>query len=262
MDFTIKSNYCQVVLNKPVVHTFKLEYLWSQVVNLDQILCVASLGWGKGCIGFWGRLDKNSGFHGNRNPHWLIFGKTMSPPSLGCFVSILFILAGNEDMHKISDKFEFLPDRTTDYGVIRPWAFPLTLNGENCVAIFSQLLWIQTLSNLQEMRTGIKSRMVRILVVSDQSFWSYLPFSDEKKWCLQLFSVTFDWVFVKLAGNEDRHKGSNKFEFGSDRIIHFGVICPWAPIFNPWFYIHVLNHEQNCIRSDFKEISLKLATNG
>ena len=26
----------------------------------------------------------------------------------------------NEDMHKISDKFEFLPDRTTDYGVIRP----------------------------------------------------------------------------------------------------------------------------------------------
>ena len=53
-----------------------------------------------------------------------------------------------------------------------------------------------------------------------------------KKWCLQLFSVTFDSVFVKLAGNEDRHKSSNKFEFGSYRIIHFGVICPWAPIFN------------------------------
>ena len=70
---------------------------------------------------------------------------------------ILFILAGNQDMHKISDKFEFLPDRTTDYGVIRPWAFPLTLNGENGVSIFSQLLWIQTSSNLQEMRTCIKS---------------------------------------------------------------------------------------------------------
>ena len=49
-----------------VVHTFKLEYLWSQLANLDQILCVASLGWGKGCIMFWGRLDQNSGFHGNR----------------------------------------------------------------------------------------------------------------------------------------------------------------------------------------------------
>ena len=51
-----------------VVHTFKLEYLWSQLANLDQILCVASLGWGKGCIMFWGRLDQNSGFHGNRKP--------------------------------------------------------------------------------------------------------------------------------------------------------------------------------------------------
>ena len=36
------------------------------------------------------------------------------------FNLILFILAGNEDMHKILDKFEFLSDRITDYGVIRP----------------------------------------------------------------------------------------------------------------------------------------------
>ena len=28
----------------------------SQLANLDQILCVASLGWGKGCVRFWGRL--------------------------------------------------------------------------------------------------------------------------------------------------------------------------------------------------------------
>ena len=37
-------------------HTFELEYLWSQLANLDQILCVASLGWGKGCIRFWASL--------------------------------------------------------------------------------------------------------------------------------------------------------------------------------------------------------------
>ena len=49
-------------------HTFELEYLWSQLANLDQILCVASLGRGKGCIRFWGRFDQNSGFHGNRKP--------------------------------------------------------------------------------------------------------------------------------------------------------------------------------------------------
>ena len=32
------------------------------------MLCEASLGWRKGCIRFWGRLDQNSGFHGNRKP--------------------------------------------------------------------------------------------------------------------------------------------------------------------------------------------------
>ena len=33
---------------------------------------------------------------------------------------ILFILAGNEDMHNILDVFEFWPDLTTDYGVSCP----------------------------------------------------------------------------------------------------------------------------------------------
>ena len=47
-------------------YTFELEYLWGQMANLDQILCVASVGLGKGCIMFWGRLDQNSGVHGNR----------------------------------------------------------------------------------------------------------------------------------------------------------------------------------------------------
>ena len=49
-------------------YTFKLEYLWGQLANLDQILCVASLGLGKSCIMFWSRLDQNSGVNGNRKP--------------------------------------------------------------------------------------------------------------------------------------------------------------------------------------------------
>ena len=56
-------------------HTFELEYLWSQLANLDQILCVAALGWGKGCIRFWGRLDQNSGIHGNRKPPLIYNGE-------------------------------------------------------------------------------------------------------------------------------------------------------------------------------------------
>ena len=58
-----------------VVHTFKPVYLWSQLANPDQILCVASLEWGKGCIRFWSRLDQNSGFHGNRKPPLTYNGK-------------------------------------------------------------------------------------------------------------------------------------------------------------------------------------------
>ena len=68
-----------------IVHTFKLEYLWSQIKFLDQILFIASLGWGKGCIRFWDRLDQNSGFHGDRKTPLTYNGKTMSPPFLGCF---------------------------------------------------------------------------------------------------------------------------------------------------------------------------------
>ena len=49
-------------------YTFELEYLWGQLANLDQTLCVASLGLGKGCIMFWGRLDQKAGVHGNRKP--------------------------------------------------------------------------------------------------------------------------------------------------------------------------------------------------
>ena len=49
-------------------YTFELEYLWGQLANLDQILCVASLGMGKGCIMFSGRLDPDFGVHGNRKP--------------------------------------------------------------------------------------------------------------------------------------------------------------------------------------------------
>ena len=37
-------------------HTVELEYLWNQLASPDQILYVAPLGWGKGCIRCWGRL--------------------------------------------------------------------------------------------------------------------------------------------------------------------------------------------------------------
>ena len=73
-----------------VVHTFKPVYLWSQLASLDQILCVASLEWGKGCIRFWGRLDQNPGFHGNRKPSLTYNGKNDVTTFSRCFWLDLF----------------------------------------------------------------------------------------------------------------------------------------------------------------------------
>ena len=56
-------------------YTFEFEYLWGQLANFDQILCVGSLGVGKDCIMFWGRLDQNSGVHGNRKPPLIYNGE-------------------------------------------------------------------------------------------------------------------------------------------------------------------------------------------
>ena len=67
-----------------VIIQMKLEYLWGQVANVDQILYEASLGWGKGCIRFWDRL------HQNWFPWQQKVGKTMSPPFLCCFLSDFF----------------------------------------------------------------------------------------------------------------------------------------------------------------------------
>ena len=51
---------------------------------------------------------------------YFIMGKTTSSHFSVVFDRILFILAGNEDMHKSLDEFEFRPDPTTDYGVSCP----------------------------------------------------------------------------------------------------------------------------------------------
>ena len=49
---------------------------------------------------------------------------------------------------------------------------------------------------------------------------------------------------------------SNKKFLLTSKLCPLGAVCSL-----PLGYIHLLNHENNCIKSDFKEISLKLATN-
>ena len=79
-------------------HTFELEYLWSQLANLDQILCVASLGWGKGCIRFWGRLTL---------AHW-------TQVSDRCPLGYLFIESSSNLI------------QTTHFGVTCPWVMKIS----------------------------------------------------------------------------------------------------------------------------------------
>ena len=66
------------------------------------------------------------------------------------------------------------------------------------------------------------------------------------------FSETIVVYDLKLATN-DR---SDKKVLLTAKLCPLGAVCPL-----PWGYIHVLNHEKNCIKSNFKEIFLKHATN-
>ena len=67
------------------------------------------------------------------------------------------------------------------------------------------------------------------------------------------FSETIVVCDLKLA-TDDR---SDKKFLLTSKLCPLGALCHL-----PRGCIHVLNHGKNCIKSDFREISLKLATNG
>ena len=66
------------------------------------------------------------------------------------------------------------------------------------------------------------------------------------------FSETIVVYDLKLATDNLSDK---KFLLTS-KLCPLGALCPLLR-----GYIHVLNHEKKCIKSDFKELSLKLVTN-
>ena len=72
------------------------------------------------------------------------------------------------------------------------------------------------------------------------------------------FSETIVVYDLKLA-TDDRSdkKKKKKKNLLTSNFFPLGAVCPLQR-----GYIHALNHEKTCIKSDFKEISLKLATNG
>ena len=98
----------------------------------------------------------------------LKWGKWCLHLFLVVFDPVLLILASNEDMHKISDEFEFRSDWTTDYGVSCPWVskkFPIDIKWENGVCMLAHSFLIKSSSKLLVTRTGIKARMSLISVL-------------------------------------------------------------------------------------------------
>ena len=71
-------------------------------------------GGGKAALGFGPDRIRTLDSMATESSHRVIMEKTASSLFLGCFSSNPFILAGNDDMHESSDKFEFRPAPTTD----------------------------------------------------------------------------------------------------------------------------------------------------
>ena len=59
------------------------------------------------------------------------------------------------------------------------------------------------------------------------------------KCCLHASSYIFDWIIIKVAGNQDRRKSLFEFDFGPNQTTHFGVTCPWVTKISLWTWIHV-----------------------
>ena len=114
---------------------------------------------------------------------------------------------------------------------------PLTYNGENDFSDLSRLFLIRLFLYLQLTRTCIRSRMnlnfgqigpltMELAALERLKIFLYIL----GKSCLQASSFNFYRIFFKPAGNQDRHKISDEFEFRPHRISHFGVTCPCGRI--------------------------------
>ena len=75
------------------------------------------------------------------------------------------------------------------------------------------------------MRTCIKSRMI-LNFGQIGPLTTELAAHEHLKCCLHASSFIFDRIIIKVAGNQDRHKSLDEFDFGPDQTTHFGVTCP------------------------------------
>ena len=125
-------------------------------------------------------------------------GKWCLHASLFIFDQIIIKVAGNQDRHKSADEFDFGPNQTTHLGVTCPWV--------------TKILHFWTSKEFPRLIMG--------------------------KWCLHASLFIFDQIIIKVAGNQDRHKSTDEFDFGPNQTTHLGVTCPWVTkILHFWTWI-------------------------
>ena len=88
--------------SRPISIKFYLKHQW---------------GGGKAVWGFGADQFRTLVSMATDSSHRVIMGKRASSRFLECFDRILFILAGNDDMHESLDEFEIWRDSTKDYRV-------------------------------------------------------------------------------------------------------------------------------------------------
>ena len=152
-------------------------------------------------------------------------GKWCLRASLFIFDRIIIKVAGNQDRHKSSFKFDFGPNQTTHFGVTCPWV----------TKISNFWTWIslkpvgQSWSNFMCSIIGVGEGLHKVLGQIGSKLW--FPWQQKAPIdlrCLHLFLVAFDPILLILAGNEDMYKISDELEFQPDRTTDYGVSCPWA----------------------------------
>ena len=102
--FTL-SNINISATSRPIGMKFYLKHHW---------------GGGKASVGFDLDWIKTLVSMATDSSHRVIMGKRRHHIFSNTFDQILFILAGNNDMHESLDEFEIRLDSTTDYGVSCP----------------------------------------------------------------------------------------------------------------------------------------------
>ena len=156
-------------------------------------------------------------------------GKCCLHASLFIFYWIIFKVAGNQDRHKSSVKFDFGLNQTYYFGVTCPWVMKISHFWTWIPLKPVNLSW----SNFMCSIIGVGERLHKVLGQIGSKLWFHgnrkplLTYNGEK-WCLHLFLVVFDPVLLILAGNENMHKISDEFKFRSDRTTDYGVSCPWV----------------------------------